>query len=236
MPVPGPLCSQDARYAGAAPAGTPSSALGPDVSYIFVSCLNPKMGISDVDYQNEASSLNVEVAAIKAVAEVESSVGAFDQDGRPTILYERHYFHRLTMGKYSSKYPDTSNPERGGYGKFSAQYPKLERAYKLDPDTALRSASWGRFQIMGDNFRIAGFESAAWFVNAMTRAKTEHLRAFSRFVQSNGKMLAALRNKDWASFAAAYNGSAYKDNDYDTKIEAVYQRLTAKPVAAGKKP
>ncbi|MDD4881534.1 MAG: N-acetylmuramidase domain-containing protein [Gallionellaceae bacterium] len=70
-------------------------------------------------------------------------------------MYERHYFHRLTNGKYSKKHPDISNSLSGGYGKFSAQYGKLERAFNLDPEAALKSASWGRFQIMGNNHQAA---------------------------------------------------------------------------------
>lgn len=91
---------------------------------------------------------------------------AFDDYGRPRILFERHYFPRLTQGRYDKRHPDISNSLAGGYGKFSAQYGKLERAYVLDAVAALESASWGRFQIMGSNYRDAGFVSVQEFVLA----------------------------------------------------------------------
>jgi hypothetical protein len=163
-----------------------------DVGFLFAQCRSPVTGLSDSDYSSAATSLGVEIAAIKAVADVETSGKAFDESGRPRILFERHYFHRLTSGKYSATHPDISNATAGGYGKFSAQYGKLEQAFKLDPDAALSSASWGRFQIMGDNFRAAGFTSVRAFVLAMTSAESEHLKATRRcwlhYVKKTGQL------------------------------------------------
>ena len=54
--------------------------------------MKPKLTIKD--YQKAAKELNCEVAAIRAVAEVESLKGGFLPDGRPKILFERHVFHQ----------------------------------------------------------------------------------------------------------------------------------------------
>ena len=89
----------------------------------------------------------------------------------------------------------------------------------------MRAASWGRFQILGDNFKAAGFASVEAFVLAMARSEAEHLMAFTRFVKNNKRMLAALRKHDWAAFAAAYNGPGYRKNSYDTKLEAAHRRF-----------
>lgn len=112
---------------------------------------------------------------------------------RSTSLGDRGYF---------------SNAKQGGYGKFSAQYAKLEEAYRLAPEAALRSASWGRFQIMGANFKAAGFTSVEAFVLAMSRAESEHLKAFTHFVMSNKAMLSALREHDWARLRKPTTGQA----------------------------
>jgi hypothetical protein len=201
-------------------------AVEPDLSYLFRMCLNPRQGLDQQSYESAATLLDVEVAAIQAVAEVETSGKAFDEQGRPRILYERHYFHRLTHGRYDHLHPDISNALRGGYGKFSAQYGKLEKAFALDPVAALQSASWGRFQIMGKNFHAAGFSSVQWFVLALTRSEANHLQAFANFVKANTTMHDALKKKDWAIFAKGYNGSSYKENKYDTKLEQAYKRLS----------
>lgn len=197
----------------------------PDVSFLFRMCLNPVRGISEKDYADNAALLGVEVAAIKAVAEVETSGSAFDDQGRPRILFERHYFHRLTHGHYDKLHPDISNSLAGGYGKFSAQYGKLEKAYLLDAVAALESASWGRFQIMGNNYRAAGFDSVQEFVLALTRTEAAHLRAFASFVLAHHGLHNALQKKDWTAFAKAYNGKGYKANDYDTKLKDAYGKF-----------
>jgi hypothetical protein len=51
----------------------------------------------------------------------------------------------------------------------------------------------------------------------------EHLKAFATFV-SNAGLLPALKKKDWAAFAASYNGPEYKQNQYDTKLAQAYEK------------
>jgi hypothetical protein len=199
----------------------------PDLSFLFTDTLDPQRGLTEDDFAAAAETLGIEVAMIKAVASVESPRGPFDPKGRPEILFERHYFHRLTDGQFDQSDPDISNSSSGGYGKFSAQYGKLQRAYALAPDPALRSASWGRFQIMGDNHQAAGFPSAAAFVQAVTTSEAEHLNAFVNFVKSNSKMVSALRAKDWAGFARRYNGPGFEANQYDTKLQSAYDSFSA---------
>lgn len=75
----------------------------PFVESLFNSCRMPLTGIDEQAYEDAAKQLEVEMAVIKAVANVETKSSAFDKEGRPTILYERHYFHRLTQGRFSKK-------------------------------------------------------------------------------------------------------------------------------------
>lgn len=182
-------------------------------------------GITDADYQAAATSLGVEVEVILAVSQVETMGDAFEERGRPRILFERHFFHRFTDGEYDDEYPVISNAKGGEYGRFSVQYDKLEQAYGLDPEAALKSASWGRFQIMGANHRAAGFATVTQFVIALTQSEAAHLTAFVSFVKSNASMLEALRKKDWAGFAKRYNGPGYAKRGYDKHLEKAYNKL-----------
>jgi hypothetical protein len=207
------------------------SATEPDVSFLFRACFAPKPGLVEKDYTDAATALGVDVPSIKAVAEVETAGNAFDDYNRPRILFERHYFHRLTGGAFSAKHPVISQKSSGGYGKFSAQYGKLEEAYGLNQNAALMSASWGRFQIMGENFSAAGHRSVKEFVMAMTKNEREHLLAFTSFVASNPTLLRALRGGDWTTFAKNYNGPKYKKNKYDEKMKAAYERYVAEAAA-----
>jgi hypothetical protein len=177
--------------------------------------------ISNEAWEKAARDLGVEVAAVKAVAAVESRNSGFLADGRPVILFERHIFHKLTGGKYRS---DVSNPKSGGYLGGPKEYERLDRALDLDPKAAMMSASWGKFQIMGFNHKLAGYRSIEEFVSAMETSEDAQLGAFVKFL-INTHLYAPLRRKDWAAFAKGYNGPAYAKNNYDTKMAKEYQRI-----------
>lgn len=186
--------------------------------------------LSEDDYAAAAQALGCQVAAIKAVAEVESKESPFDAKNRPTILYERHIFARATVppGKFNASHPDLSAKAGygpGGYGTKDAQYGKLARAYALDPEAALKAPSWGKFQILGINHKECGHASVTEFVKAMTVSEREHLRAFARFVAASSTRLKALRNLDWAEFARLYNGPEYAKFKYDQKMAAAYRKF-----------
>lgn len=183
-----------------------------------------KPKLSEADYVRAAASLGVDVAAVKAVCEVEAPGGGFLSTGEPVILFERHKFSQATGGRFDRSHPDISNPKRGGYGKTSAQHGRLARAAELDRNAALKSASWGRFQIMGSNHKAAGHKTLQGFINAMYAGEPEQLDAFVAFIKSDPNLLRALRSGNWALFAYRYNGPAYAENDYDTKLAAAYAR------------
>jgi hypothetical protein len=162
---------------------------------------------------------------VKAVAETEVGVRSpFDSKNRPTILYERHYFSRITNGKFDKDHPDISHPKAGKYGLFSEQYPKLERASKLDKAAALMSCSWGAFQIMGKNHQQAGFNTVDAFVAGMQSIESQ-MEAFVTFCSNDRRLVKALINKDWAAFARIYNGPDYKKNSYDVMMKQNYEKF-----------
>ncbi len=167
-----------------------------------------------------ARRLDCAQAAVRAVVAVESR-GGFDAQGRPALLFERHYFHRLTQGRFSAIAPAISQPRAGGYGPARLQYHRLAQALELDREAALRSASWGAFQIMGDNHALCGHRDVTAFVAALCEDEGAHLDAFVSFVLASG-LAPALRRRDWAGFARGYNGPAYRRNRYDEKLARAY--------------
>lgn len=200
---------------------------GEDLSLAFLDRFDGTL-IEDADYEAAATTLGCETAAIRAVAETESgSSGSFfrfpDWDVVPAILYERHYFHQLTGGEYDSTHPDLSSRNPGGYGKYSAQYRKLIRAYQLAPEAALKSASWGKFQIMGRWHAQAGYASVESFVKAISVSEKNHLGAFVSFIQADARLAAAVVDKDWLRFALVYNGPG--QDGYDLRMKEAYERL-----------
>lgn len=181
--------------------------------------------LTNNDYILAARLLNCEVACVKSIREVEALNSGFLPNGEVKILFERHKFHQFTGGKYSRKYIDISNPRSGGYKGGYAEHRRLQKAVRLNRTAALKSASWGAFQIMGFNYRLCGFTSLQAFINAMHKGEREQLFAFVNFVKSVG-LDDELRRKDWKGFAKGYNGRAYYENKYDVKLQRAYKKYS----------
>ena len=197
--------------------------LAPDVPKEVTQAVATLVRLTEQDFNDCASDLNCQVAAIRAVVDVESSGGGFLPDGRPKILFEAKYFHNLTKGKYDKSNPNISSPvwNRKLYKGGVKEWGRLDEAAALDGNAALQSASWGLFQIMGANYKACGFKSVEDFVEAMKKSEGEQLKAFAKFIRSS-KLDGHLRDRNWASFAKGYNGPGYAKNQYDKKLAAAY--------------
>ena len=168
--------------------------------------------------------LGIGEAELRAVLAVESLGSGFLADGRPKILFERHWFHRLTGGRFSADHPGISDAKPGGYKGGVAEYERLGRAIALDRKAALDSASWGLGQIMGFNAAKAGFVDAEAMIRAFAEGEDAQVLGVARFIAASGvgRHLAA---HDWAAFARVYNGPRFHDNAYDEKLQLAYDRL-----------
>ena len=187
------------------------------------------MQLTEQDFQGAANALNVPVAAIKAVTKVESNGGGFAANGRPKILFEAHKFHGFTKGRFHASHPHLSQPTWAlgkQYYKLD-QLARLDEAMTLDREAALKSASYGLFQIMGFNFEACGFASVEDFYNAQCESEGAQLMAFVNFLKANG-LDRHLRNKNWAAFAKGYNGPGYAANHYDSKLATAYSSFGGK--------
>ncbi len=185
---------------------------------------------------NFAKELNIDPAAMRAVIEVESSGGGFLPDGRPKILFEGHIFwslieakglrpRKLCKGNEDILYPRwTKKHYKGG----AAEHDRLERAKRIHENAALSSASWGMFQIMGFNYYVTDYRNVSDFVAAQYESELEHLKAFIGFVKTN-RLLEHLRTRNWAKFAAGYNGKSYRKNKYDERLETAYHKFKYQP-------
>lgn len=185
------------------------------------------MALKREDFIDDAALIGCEVEAIMAVAKVEAAGGGFDPEGFPKTLFEGHWFHKLTKGKYDKSHPHLSYAKwtRQYYGKtWQAEKARLAEAMALDRNAAMQSASWGLFQIMGLNHAKAGFKTVQQFVNAMCKSEDAQLGAFTQFI-INSSLGDELRDKRWADFARLYNGPSYAVNKYDVKMAQAYQKF-----------
>ena len=184
-----------------------------------------KRGLVERDFVGAAKLIGCDDAAIKAVAEVESRGAGFLPTGEPKILFERHIFSRRTGGVYDRIAPDISNKKPGGYGRESEQHARLQKAVAYNRDAALKSASWGKFQVMGFNYELAGYNDLQSFINAAYNSEADHLNMFVNYVINVGLSKYIIAKK-WAEFADGYNGPDYKINNYDTKMAVAYKKYS----------
>lgn len=208
----------------------------------------PKPKITESDLCRAAKRLRTSTAEVETVGEVESRGEPFYPDGFPVILFERHKFYSFAPrtlvadpadeegGKiplrdlWYRQHPSICNPKSGGYGKAGQnQKNKFNLAFSLDPVAAMKSCSWGKFQIMGFNHGMCGYDTVGEFVDAMKESEGKQLDAFVSFVISAG-LADELRNHQWARFARGYNGAGYKENDYDTKLEKAFEKYAKRKI------
>ena len=188
--------------------------------------------LGEKDIVNLAKKFGVEIAAIKAVNEIESSGVGFIVD-KPKILFEGHVFwkqlnkHGLDpkdhiQGNHDILYSKwTTTHYRGGL----AEYDRLERAKQIHEQAAFESASWGLFQIMGYHYKSLNYPTMRQFVNRMRNHERDHLEAFGRFIEANN-LVRYLKDLEWAKFARGYNGPGYKKNKYDIKLANAYAKYS----------
>ena len=162
-------------------------------------------------FANAAAQLGCEVAAIQAIAEVESAGGGFRSDGSLERRFEPHHMPGATMNWRASMALSWAERER-----------LFAEAVRRDPEAALRATSFGRFQIMGFNATAAGFLSATEMVRKMADSEDAQVEGFVRLLQSWG-LTGAVRAHDWTAFARRYNGSG-QVAEYARRMEAAYRR------------
>lgn len=189
----------------------------------------PVSYITRQDQIEAAKRLGVDAAVVKAVTAVEARGSGFIRNtDMPAILFEGHWFHKFTRGVHDNHHPHLSYPTwtkkhyKGGRG----EYDRLIEAIAIceEPDAALKSASWGLFQIMGFNCELAGYSDVRAYVNAISASEGAQLDAFVSFVLAQPAMADHLRDKQWAEFARRYNGPGYRQNQYDVKLAAEFTR------------
>ncbi len=190
--------------------------------------------ISEQKFKEVATKLGVEVAALKAVAEVESGGTGFLPSGEPIILFEPHVWWRqlkkfgiepTLILKEEPSLKSILYPKWGTYkyGKISEQHSKLAKAVAIHRDSALESASWGAFQVVGANWPNLGYTGIQQFINDAYRGADGHFDMFIRFVIANN-LVQYLRAKNWTMFALKYNGSGYAKNKYHIKLANSYNK------------
>lgn len=181
--------------------------------------------LADIDLPRIGAEIGVGEDELHAVLDTETSGSGFDAQGRPKMLFEPHILYRNLSGqkRKAAVTLGLAYPKWGQHPYPADSYPRLIKAVAIDETAALRSASWGLGQILGENFHAAGFDSPQAMVNAFMAGEAEQLAGMVAFIKAD-HLDDELRAHRWAAFARGYNGASYAKNRYDAKLAAAYAK------------
>lgn len=181
------------------------------------------------DYNDAATRLGCKVEQVKAVRIVEAAGHGFDRAGRPTVLYERHKFHRFTGGRWSpSRFSDSA---MGGYTNdadgngINDSWDKLSAAIGTGAvDAAFMACSWGAFQVLGEWWDELGYRSPYALAWTCAQSEGDQLELMVRFCLhfGLGDEIGDLTTnpESCKGFALAYNGPLGVRRGYHIKLAA----------------
>lgn len=187
--------------------------------------------ITDTNISDLAFRWKVHPAALDAISKVESSGFGWFKDGRIKILFEKHWFYKNLSGAQRAEAVKKGlarkkwiSPKRGGYKEqatASQRYNILAAAIKINKEAALQSISMGRYQIMGFNAALCGFDSAIHMWNAFLDSEAHQLRAFANFLVRK-KLVKAIQRLDFETVEEVYNGGGL-NGVYAAKMRKYYK-------------
>lgn len=114
--------------------------------------------LEDIDIPRIGHRIGVGEDELHALMEVEAAGSGFDSRDRPKMLFEPHVFYRNLQGQKRARAVEAGLAYRswGEQPYPRDSYPRLLSAIEIDETAALKSASWGRGQILGENYSMVG--------------------------------------------------------------------------------
>lgn len=186
--------------------------------------------ITKQDVTIAASAYGVDPALLAAFLSVECSwspdgrLYGFMRDMTLTRRFEKHRFARYmprskrpgaaAAGLTASKW---TPGQKGGPSIFA-------QAYAYDAHAALMASSFGLSQILGSNYKEAGFDSVEAMVAYLARSERHQLDATMRLMEKWG-VLIEMKEGDYAGMARIWNGPKYAKHEYHTKLRDAHRRF-----------
>lgn len=157
--------------------------------------------------QELANLAGIPLRLLLAIRSVESA-------GRVrAVRFEPHLFHRLTSNRFStSQVPWTRSGRPGkpavSYVSSETNRAAFERAFRYDPDAAVKSSSWGSYQVLGGHLltvtRLTPARAVAAFDAEPERISRE---MFVSWMRANSNARRAANEGNIEALAEIYNGS-----------------------------
>lgn len=163
-----------------------------------------KYSVSQVRELAKVNRLPFEV--LMAIIEVETPGSGFDpKTGKILIQFEPSWFRKhepfAPTGAWSVNKVDVQSKE----------WIAFNDAFKIDPESAMKSTSIGLPQIMGFHFERLGYKSVGEMYDDFKKGEYQQLLALVRFILTDVELTKAVREKDYHMIAYIYNGSMYRE-------------------------
>ena len=197
---------------------------------LILTSRKPNPDITEEDYEMFGNLLGVEPACLKAVVKVETgNKGGFEKNGKPQILFEGHVFWRelVKLGLDPETLKEGNEDilyrtwDKSKYKGGEKEWDRFEKAAKINRGAAIKSASWGMFQVMGLNYVLCGCGRIEEFEEKMCKDKFSQFVLGMEFLKQS-KLIKPLKNHDWIGFAEGYNGPGYAKNSYHLKLKSAF--------------
>ena len=191
--------------------------------------------VTEFDYKWASEFLGVTPNILKTLVHVEtgSKSSGFFEKGKPYILFEGHHMYRQLRehkglrfaDQQAELYPRIVYPNYSSryYGSSRSEWAKFEQARKLDEKSAIASASWGMFQILGSNYKLCWCRTIEEFYKKMCSSQIAQFVLGLAFLRSM-ELDEPLGKKDWKRVARIYNGPQ-NAIIYEDKLRAAYDKI-----------
>ena len=165
-------------------------------------------------------------AALMAFIEVETGGEGFDKNtGKILIQFEPSWFKKKApyapSGKWSVNKVDVQKNE----------WVAFNDAFSKNPDAAMESTSIGLGQIMGFHYSRLGYKTVGEMWDDAKSGLKSQINQIVRFINSDSRLLNAIRKHDWDKCATYYNGAGYKSiavkygrTPYDKSLSKAYSK------------
>ena len=143
---------------------------------------------------------------LMAIIKVETPGNGFDsKTGKILIQFEPSWFRKhepyAPSGAWSVNKVDVQSKE----------WIAFNDAFKISPDSAMKSTSIGLPQIMGFHYERLGYKTVGAMWDDFKKGEYNQLLALVRFIMTDAKLTKAVRDKDYHMIAYIYNGAKYKE-------------------------
>ena len=177
-------------------------------------------------FEGSPTSAQVEAAnALGIPVEVIQTIEAVESGGRPSaIRFEPHLFLRQKPSLVLDV-PFTKGPRGFSVTRSETDQSAFEHAFELDHDAAVKSTSWGLYQVLGSHL-IKAYGSAQHGVDSFYADPLDaSYKLLVSWFKGNRPALAAAREKNWVELARRYNGPG-NVGAYSAAMAREYKKVT----------